>query len=257
MAIDRERVKDTFARYTEAYDVNDVKVRLKVEHTYRVANLAEVIAESLKLSKEDIDLAWLLGMLHDIGRFEQLRRYNTFIDAVSVNHAALSADILFGSDFMIRKFIDSDKEDGLIEKAIRLHNVFILPEALTDRELLFCNILRDADKVDILKVNCDIPREEIYDKPVEEIAKESISELVYEDAINCRNVDRRNVKTVVDSLITQISFVYGLVFPESYRQTLEQGYLDKLLEFKSENPETNRQMGEIRKVVRSYMEKSL
>nr|MCR4902705.1 HD domain-containing protein [Butyrivibrio sp.] len=95
MNINREQVKKIFADYTADYDINDVKVRLKVDHTYRVAELCDKIAQSLYLSKEDTDLAWLLGMLHDIGRFEQLRRYNTFIDAVSVNHAALSADILF------------------------------------------------------------------------------------------------------------------------------------------------------------------
>ncbi|MCR4903266.1 MAG: metal-dependent phosphohydrolase, partial [Butyrivibrio sp.] len=143
-----------------------------------------------------------------------------------------------------------------IEKAIRLHNVFILPESLTERELLFCNILRDADKIDILKVNCDIPREEIYDKPAEEIALEEISEPVYEDVINCRNVDRKNVRTVVDSLVTQISFAYGLVYPESYRQTIKQGYLEKLLEFKSQNPKTAQQMEEIGRAVREYMDRA-
>lgn len=274
MMIDRERVKRIFAEYTAHYDVEDTKVRLKVEHTYRVAELAEKIARSLDLGEEDVDIAWLLGMLHDVGRFEQLRRFNTFIDSKSVNHAHLSADLLFGREsegnpdgevyskvngnygISIRDFIDSDIHDDLIEKAIRLHNIFILPSGLSERELLFCNILRDADKIDILKVNCDIPREEIYDKPAEEIALESISPLVYEDAVNCRNVDRKNVTTVVDSLVTQISFVYGLIFPESYRLTVKQGYLDRLLEFKSKNPDTNQKLIEIRNVVKKYITKS-
>ncbi len=263
MILDREHVIKVFDEYTSDYDITDVKVKLKVDHTYRVAELADTIAKSLNLPGEDIDLAWLLGMLHDIGRFEQLRRYNTFIDSVSVNHAALSADILFLSKDgnkapgMIREFIDDSSEDDIIQKAIRLHNVFILPESLTERELLFCNILRDADKIDILKVNCDIPREDIYDKPFEEIKKESISPKVYEDAVSLRNVDRRNVVTVVDSHITQICFVYGLVFAESFRQVLQQGYLKKLLEFESDNPETLRQLGEIGQTVMDYMEKAI
>jgi putative nucleotidyltransferase with HDIG domain len=274
MIVDRDRVKSKFAEYTAHYDIEDTKVRLKVEHTYRVAELAEKIARSLDLNEGDVDIAWLLGMLHDIGRFEQLRRFNTFIDSKSINHAKLSADLLFGSQcpqdmsdeedsssgdgysISIRDFIDSDEEDSVIEKAIRLHNVFILPSDLSERELLFCNLLRDADKIDILKVNCDIPREEIYDKPVSVIVKESISPLVYEDAISCRNVDRKNVVTVVDSLVTQISFVYGLVFPESYRLTADQGYLDKLLDFKSENRDTNEKMLEIRNAVKKYITNS-
>ena len=272
LIVDRERVKDRFASYCAHYDIEDTKVRLKVEHTYRVAELAEKIARSLDLDEGDVDIAWLSGMLHDIGRFEQLRRFNTFFDSKSINHAHLSADLLFNSELSedvhkdsisdeqdsnpisIRDFIDDDSQDMVIEKAIRLHNIFILPSDLTDRELLFCNLLRDADKVDILKVNCDIPREEIYDKPTAEIVKESISPLVYEDAVNLRNVDRKNVVTVVDSLVTQISFVYGLVFPESYRLTVEQGYLGKLLDFQSENQETRKQMAVIKDTVTKYIE---
>ena len=81
LIVDRERVKDRFASYCAHYDIEDTKVRLKVEHTYRVAELAEKIARSLDLDEGDVDIAWLLGMLHDIGRFEQLRRFNTFIDS--------------------------------------------------------------------------------------------------------------------------------------------------------------------------------
>ena len=52
---------------------------LKKEHTYRVANLSEKIARSISdiydLSEGDVDLAWIIGMFHDIGRFEQVKRY--------------------------------------------------------------------------------------------------------------------------------------------------------------------------------------
>ena len=41
---------------------------LPVREGDRVADLCERIAKSLDLSQEDIDLAWLSGMLHDIGR---------------------------------------------------------------------------------------------------------------------------------------------------------------------------------------------
>jgi putative nucleotidyltransferase with HDIG domain len=44
-----------------------------VIHTYHVADNARNIAEKLKLSKEDIELAELIGLLHDIGRFEELK----------------------------------------------------------------------------------------------------------------------------------------------------------------------------------------
>ena len=85
MKVERERVRETFREYTDAYDATDEKIKLKIDHTYRVAELCERIAKAERMEKTEVDLAWLLGMLHDVGRFEQLRRYGTFSDADSID----------------------------------------------------------------------------------------------------------------------------------------------------------------------------
>ena len=46
MMIERERVKEVFKKYTDAYDISDEKIKLKIYHTYRVADLCEQIAKS-------------------------------------------------------------------------------------------------------------------------------------------------------------------------------------------------------------------
>ena len=51
MIIDRERVKNTFAEYTSGYNATDPKIKLKIDHTYRVAELCELIARDLKLDE--------------------------------------------------------------------------------------------------------------------------------------------------------------------------------------------------------------
>lgn len=69
--IDRDFVSRKFNDYVAAYRADgDTKVLLKVEHTYRVAALSEQIAKTIGLHEAGVDLAWLIGMLHDIGRFE-------------------------------------------------------------------------------------------------------------------------------------------------------------------------------------------
>ena len=73
-------------------------MRLKIDHTYRVAALCEQIARSIPLTEEQTDHAWLAGLLHDVGRFEQLRRYGTFEDAKSIDHAACSRKSFFCRD---------------------------------------------------------------------------------------------------------------------------------------------------------------
>ena len=67
MKINREHIKNTFQEYTDRYDSTDPKIKLKIDHTYRVADLCERIAKSLDLLQEDIDLAWLSGCCMTLG----------------------------------------------------------------------------------------------------------------------------------------------------------------------------------------------
>ena len=130
--------------------------RSKVEHTYEVAELCDEIARGEGRPPADVDLAWLCGLLHDIGRFEQLRQWGTFSDADSRSHAALGIQAL--KDEM-GKFTGDPEWAHIIERAVALHSDFRLPSGLGARERLFCTITRDADKVDILRVfnqsSCD------------------------------------------------------------------------------------------------------
>lgn len=250
--INRSYVIDAFKKYISSYDLSDPKINLKIDHTYHVADMCDTISSSLSFDENYRDIAWFIGMMHDIGRFEQLRRYNTFLDRISLNHAALSADILFNNKLICNflniseKKLDNLKNNisydskilNIIEKAVRFHNLKSLPNDMTDDELLFANILRDADKIDILRVCSITPHSEIYDIPEDAFRTASYTIEVYEDAINCRDVDRSNSKTGIDFITGHIAFIYGIVFTESFRQIVKQGYLAKLMDFKSINPDT-------------------
>lgn len=261
-AIHRAEVEKSFRDYTTAYNLNEAKVKLKVNHTFRVAALSDVITDSLGMTGYDKDLAWLLGMLHDIGRFEQVRSYHTLRDALSINHAELSADILF-RDGLIRNFINAGPDcppSGdylLIEKVIRLHNVFRLPDDLTERELRFATILRDADKLDIVRVNVETPRSEIYNVQEDIFLDSEITGEVYEAILQRQNLFRNMMKTPADLMLGHVSFVFGLVYPVSVRLMKEQGYLETVLQFPSRNAKTRKQFAEIRRVVHEYMEERI
>ena len=250
--INRQNIRERFDEYIAPYDLSDTKILLKAQHTYRVAELCERIAKSLSMPAEDVDLAWTSGMLHDIGRFEQVRRYGTFVDAKSVDHAAFGADLLF-REGLAERFLPTGETWELLETVIRLHNVFELPETLTSRQRQFCQILRDADKIDIIRVNCEFSRGEIYNLPEEEFLTSDISDLVLEDALAMRNVLRAHRKTAVDYIVGQISLAYGLVYPESRKIILEQGYLEKIMNLKSQNPDTMKKMARIRERVIMFL----
>ena len=244
--IDRSHVTRAFDRYTAQYDPADPKIALKIAHTRRVAALSERIAGSLQLPAADIDLAWLNGMLHDIGRFEQVRRYGTFLDAASVNHAELGAELLF-AEGLIRRFLAEDAQtDRLIERAVALHNRLELPEDLSGRERMFCQILRDADKTDILHVMCETPFSEIYGLPWEAVLTARISDEVFDDIMSGRTVNRAHSRTAIDYRIGHIALINGLVYPESRRIVRESGTLEELLRIDSRIPETRDRLEAIR-----------
>lgn len=237
---DRKYIEDSFRTYTEAYDASDVKVKLKIDHTYRVANLCEEIAKSISLSEEDVTLAWVCGMLHDIGRFEQVKRYGTFFDSISVNHARFGADLLFHEGLyekMVQKGNEASKD--LIEKAIRVHNMFRIPEDLSCREKMFANILRDADKIDILRVACENPPEEVYNVTTKELINAPVSEEAKQAFREKRCAKRTDRTTAIDYLVGHVCLTFELVYKRSKELMFEQGYLFKLMEFQSNNQQTN------------------
>ena len=71
MQIDLKKAKNEFIKYTSKYDLTNKRQKGKQEHSLRVMEVSKKIAEKLNLSKEEIQLATLIGLLHDIARFEQ------------------------------------------------------------------------------------------------------------------------------------------------------------------------------------------
>jgi HD superfamily phosphodiesterase len=265
MKIDKGHVKEVFRIYTDSYDITKEKIALKIGHTYRVADLCEQIAQSEGMGSEEQSLAWLLGMLHDIGRFEQLKRYNTFNDAKSIDHALFGTEILFGYEDipekehgaekgMIRCFIEDTTEDALIKTAIGVHSTYRIPEGLDERTEKFCHILRDGDKIDILRVNIDTPLEEIYNTTREELYHAQVTEAVMKSFYEHHATLRSLKRTPIDNIAGHISLIYELVFPKSIELVKEQGYWEKLIGFPSENPVTVEQLGLLREEMQRFLE---
>lgn len=95
MKINIKKAKESFKEYVKKYNPEDEKIKLKIAHIERVSQIARKIAIQQNLSEEDIELAELIGLLHDIGRFEQVRLYHTFVDKDSINHGECGVKALF------------------------------------------------------------------------------------------------------------------------------------------------------------------
>ena len=213
--IDLEKIDKVFKEYVSNFDLNDIAIKRKYDHTLRVKNNCQKLAVSLKLNDEDTKLLILIGYLHDIGRFLQRKRYHSYIDNETVDHADLGVDILF-KDNLIRSFIDDNKYDEIIYKAVKYHNKIDLNYDLTPKEELFCKAIRDADKLDIFYVaTYDDNIKDFYALPYIEGAK--VNPKVKEDFTSHRLVDIRNRKTAIDKLANILAFIYDLNLKESKR----------------------------------------
>ena len=250
--MNRELIKKEFQDYANAYDANDPKIALKISHTYRVAELSDKIAREIGLTGEDVELAWVIGMLHDIARFEQVRIYGSFNDAETVDHANFGVKLLF-EDSLIDRFNIDPSWHEIIDIAIKNHNKYRIQEGLSDRELTFCKIIRDADKIDILRVNYDTPMEEIYNTSKEILVNDSISDAVFNAFFENSAVNHAIKETTIDRLVGHISLCFELEYEISRKIMLEQGYLQKLLAFESENEETKERLLEIKKYILNYL----
>ena len=230
--MDRKQAEAAFRAYVSRYDPDNPMIRHKVEHTFRVAGNCERIAVSLRLNDEDVTFAWFLGLLHDIGRFEQVRRYGTFVDSVSVDHAEFGADLLFRDglihDYPVRGF--AADRICLLETAIRLHNKLALPEDLDETARCFCDLIRDADKADIFRVVTELSFEERAGTSKALLQEtEGACDAVMECVFRHCCVPRDIRKTRFDVCVSHCCMAFELVYPESRKIILEQGFLGRLL----------------------------
>ncbi|MBO4336715.1 MAG: HD domain-containing protein [Lachnospiraceae bacterium] len=252
---DRNRIRRAFKEYTDRYDPSDIKISLKIDHTYRVAENAEIIAQDLGLDEDGIFLAFAMGMLHDFGRFEQVKKYGTFIDRKSVDHAELGADLLFHEGY-IGDFFDPQELDAdtafMIEKVIRLHNKLTVPDDLTENETLFCNIIRDADKIDIFRVLSEIEYKDGKENEIKlssDGARDSIMQCVREH----RCVPRIGERTEFEVWVSRYCMAFELVYPVSRRLTRQQGCLAMILDRQPGNPAEKEQLELIRRELEYYI----
>ncbi|HJG36643.1 HD domain-containing protein [Enorma phocaeensis] len=266
-SIDHLRAQAAFDAYVAPYDTANPRIALKVEHTLRVAELSERIAREAGFTPAGIDLAWLCGLLHDIGRFEQLRRWDTFSDAASTNHAALGVEVLFGADGnacadsnadagdganadarddagasanddastsigdgssagVIHRFIDpNDELESIVYAAVAYHSDFRLPDHLDVRTRAICDVVRDADKIDILRVTCSDSVETVLGVSEDELLASTVSPAVEDAFFEHRTVRRDERATPADFLVSLACFSYELAYPASLGIAEEQGFM--------------------------------
>lgn len=202
---------ESFDAYTSNFDMKNKMIKSRYHHSYRVMELSKKLALSLKYNEEDIFLAQVIGLLHDYGRFEQIKQYNTINDNDSVDHAEYSIRYLFDEN-QISYFVDNEELYEIIRKSIYYHNKYALPNrGLSKRERKHMKLIRDADKIDILYLIGVLKDFEVDLKDSE--IRDEISSYFYERKL----VPYASVKTDCDRVISWLAYIYDLNYKESFR----------------------------------------
>ena len=254
--IDLQKARLAFREYINSYDnQSDSGFNLKVVHTYHVIDNAMMIARELGLSEEDINLAGLIAILHDIGRFDELKNLKKF-DSVGNDHAMFASKLLF-DEGLISNFIDTDKYNNIIKKAIENHNKKSIEEGLSDIELLHSKIIRDADKLDNFRVKKEENIENIFPGIVnsrEDIENSLISDNVYNSIINKECVDIRDRVYPLDYWICILGFIFDINFEETLLIIKKNDYINILID-RFNYTYSKCKMNEIRNIINNYIEK--
>lgn len=245
-----EKSKQEFIKYTENYNLDIENIKAKQTHSLRVMEISKQIAEGIGLSKEEIEIATLIGLLHDIARFEQYTQYGTYKDLASFDHGDVGAEILYKD---LRKYIETNEYDEIIIKAVKNHNKFKIEDGLTEKEILFSKIIRDADKIDIFYQS--VVR--FWKGKEQEVNNSIISQDVIQQIKNFSQTKRKLDETPIDNVMRVTAFIFDLNFKSSFKVLYEEDYINKCLNrYNLKDEDTKQQVEEIRKMANVYIEEN-
>lgn len=230
-------------------------LRLKETHTHRVCGETRILAESLALNDNDTRIAETIALLHDVGRFEQFKKYRTYKDTTSEDHSAIALRVM--KNERVLEGLD-ESERILIERAVEYHNKRSLPAGLDKRTELFSKIIRDADKIDIyLLITKNL--EQYFANPctfhleIEFPDDPKCSPQILEAVEKGGLIDYSMLRTLYDAILLQVGWVYDMYFDATIRRVVEKGYLEKFIQWLPKTEEVQRAVN----AVRCYVQKRL
>ncbi|MDR3539469.1 MAG: HD domain-containing protein [Desulfosporosinus sp.] len=232
-----------FEDYTQSYFSEDVEVeanlRYKKEHSLRVRDHMLTLGRDLQLDTNQMFLAEVIGLFHDVGRFEQYSKYHTFKDHESEDHAELGLLVLEREKVLSSRV--SELEKGVIHTAIRNHNQRVIDADVGGDTLLFCQLIRDSDKLDIFDQIINFyenPSLTPYLAVEKNHQDERYSPEIIQGILSGKQISYTSVKTPVDLKLIRLSWLLNLTFPAALEIAKSKEFFARLKAFIPETKDT-------------------
>lgn len=238
-----DNFRQWFDSYTSRFfgdnEYVNAHLQMKQEHTGRTCREIRGLAAHLALDAHQAQIAEIIALFHDVGRFPQFAQYQTFSDAKSIDHGHLGVEVL-RQEGVLGALRREDRQ--WVETAIEHHGHKSLPGHLTGQTLLFAKLIRDADKLDIFRVvirmyqryrenptgvlwEMDLPDEPRY------------SAEVFDAVLSGRLVEHAIMRTLNDKMLCKLSWVYDMNFAPALARLREEGWLQQILSFLPPTPQ--------------------
>jgi len=244
-----EKMLQIFKSYVDGFDFENERIKLKYEHSLKVMEISERIARSLFCyTEEEINVIKIIGLFHDLGRFPQIKEFDTFDDNKSFDHAGRSVEVLFDSG-MIKNLDVKLEHYEIIKTAIYYHNKYEIPDYIDEKTKGFCKIIRDADKIDIFRVIHEVYKE---NKQVETYP----SQKCYEEFKNYKPVNHKNILNDTDRIMCSLALIFDINYKYSFSLLNDSKVVSHYiasLEYK--NNELKNFFNQIKMVLDNYIEK--
>jgi hypothetical protein len=203
---------------------------LKRIHTGFVVKNAELIADGEEFDAETREAALAAALLHDTGRYEQLRLYDTFRDSDSVDHAVFSHDIVEAKGWLDELVPDARRRDAIL-KAVLYHNRRDMPEGLDKLTEACSHTVRDADKLDIFRVLEDQVERTDWRSDTRAFWNLAVNAPPSPAVVECIEkrvpVAYQDIKSLADFVLIQVGWMLsGLHYHTSRRICRERGHLE-------------------------------
>jgi hypothetical protein len=244
-------------QYVQQYPNLKENIEIKADHCRKVSHEMVGLAKSMELEQNEILLAETIGLFHDVGRFKQYVKYQTFSDSKSQNHAELAIEVL-NENNILTDFQDDEIE--IIHQSILNHSRAEIKTNKNEKVNFFSKLIRDADKLDIWRLITEYymvkEKNANHDNKTLELElpdSDEISEEVFNAIVKKQVVLKESMRTLNDFKLLQIGWLFDLNFNYSIKRLHEKKYLDKIFESLPKNEKVN----QIKEIVNNYFENQL
>ena len=241
------RIMKIFEQYVKKFDMNNANIKAKYFHSLKTMELSREIATNIGVfNEEEIAVCELIGLFHEIGSFDKNPDFHIIND--SEDHTNKTLEILF-AEGLVRKITNNTKYDGVIKFAIYSLNKNGYPDNLDKKVIYFCNVLKDAHKLDLFRLAINYP---YLDTRIETYP----SAMVYDEFKLFRKIENKLTENNADEVLLILSNLFSLNYKYSYYIAKSEKYITKLMSSLSYNDDNiHKFFSSLENVLNAYTER--